>query len=113
MTNSTKTEQLPPVRMALEIEKILDRDGDSPISTDNFNAICDICEKWLSAPALAPFEKLVEGLQEDGAKKDKEAIRVSGVGFPSAAERLRGEAKSLYEIADRLSAVVEEVRGKK
>jgi hypothetical protein len=30
------------VRVALQIENVLDRDGDKPLSTDNFNAICDI-----------------------------------------------------------------------
>ena len=35
------------VKMALEIEKVLDPHGDSPIGTDHFNAICDVCEEWL------------------------------------------------------------------
>lgn len=41
----------PSVRMALEIEKVFDPHGDSPIGTDQFNAICDVCEKWLCRPA--------------------------------------------------------------
>lgn len=52
MTDPAPKPMPPRVKMALEIEKVMDHDGDRPLTTDAFNAICDICEKWLCRPNL-------------------------------------------------------------